>query len=75
MRGLSTSQQRSRLQATADEHQAVPLPETTSGFETSNGTAHSFGQWLQIGLALTLPLIVFGAIALFIFLYFSGPSR
>ena len=69
------SQQRSRLQATADEHEVVALPETTSGFETSNGMAHSFGQWLQIGLALTLPLIVFGAIALFIFFYLSGPIR
>ena len=69
------SQQRSRLQATADEHEAVPLPETTSGFETSSGMAHSFGQWLQIGLAFTLPLIVFGAIALFIFFYLNGPSR
>jgi phage-related tail protein len=69
------SQQRSRLQATADEHEVVALPETTSGFETSSGMAHSFGQWLQIGLALTLPLIIFGAIALFIFFYLSGPSR
>ena len=38
------SQQRSRLQATADEHDAVPLPEATSGFETSSEMAHSFGQ-------------------------------
>jgi hypothetical protein len=33
------------------------------------------GTALQIGLAFTLPLIVFGAIALFIFFYLSGPSR
>jgi chromosome segregation ATPase len=69
------SQQRSRLQATADENEAVALPETSSGFEQSGGTAHSFGQWLQIGFAFTLPLIVFGAIALFFFFYLSGPSR
>ena len=69
------SQQRSRLQATTDENEAVPLPETASGFETHGGMAHSFTQWLQIGLAFTLPLIVFGMIALFIFLWLSGPAR
>ena len=69
------SQQRSRLQATADEHENVPLPETSSGFESSSGMAHSFGHWLQIGLAFTLPLIVFGAIALLIFFYMNGASR
>ncbi len=69
------SQQRSRLQATADENEAGPLPEMSSGFESSNGPAHSFGQWLQIGLAFTLPLIAFGAIALLLFLYLNGASR
>src|SRR5213083_3583473 len=54
------SQQRSRLQATADEHENVPLPETGSGFESSSAPAHSFAQWLQIGFAVTLPLIIFG---------------
>ena len=69
------SQQRSRLQATAVENGAEPLPASSSGFESSSGPAHSFGQWLQIGLALTLPLIVFGAIALLLFLYLNGASR
>lgn len=70
------SQQRSRLQATADEHENLPLPETSSGYENSNGgMAHSFGQWLQIGLAFTLPLIVFGLIALVLFFYMNGVSR
>ncbi|MBA3543379.1 MAG: hypothetical protein H0T83_02920 [Chthoniobacterales bacterium] len=69
------SQQRSRLQATADEHESMPLPETSSGFESSSGMAHSFGQWLQIGLAFTLPLIVFGMIALLLFLWLNGPAR
>ena len=69
------SQQRSRLQATADENEAGPLPETSSGFETNGGPAHSFGQWLQIGLALSLPLIIFGAIALLLFFYFNGATR
>ncbi len=69
------SQQRSRLQANADEHESVPLPETSSGFETNNGPNQSFGQWLQIGLAFTLPLIIFGMIALLIFFYMNGASR
>lgn len=69
------SQQRSRLQATADENQSVPLPETSSGYETSSGANQSFGQWLQIGLAFTLPLIIFGAIALLLFFYLNGASR
>jgi chromosome segregation ATPase len=69
------SQQRSRLQATADDNDAVPLPEAGSGLESNSGMAHSFSQWLQIGLAFTLPLIVFGAIALVLFLYFNGATR
>jgi uncharacterized membrane protein len=36
---------------------------------------HTFGQWLKIGLAFTLPLIIFGLIALFIFYWMSGPTR
>ncbi len=69
------SQQRSRLQATADENEPGPLPDVNSGFETNGGTAHSFGQWLQIGLAFTLPLIISGLIALFIILWLNGPAR
>ncbi|MEO8440203.1 MAG: hypothetical protein ABI540_08280 [Spartobacteria bacterium] len=69
------SQQRSRLQATADEHESGPLPDTNSGFENNGGMAHSFGQWLQIGLAFTLPLIIFAAIALLIFFYMNGATR
>ena len=68
------SQGRSRLQAAADEHENVSLPETGSRFESS-GPAHTFAQWLQIGLAFTLPLIVFGMIALLIFFYLNGASR
>lgn len=67
------SQQRSRLQATEEEH-AVPLPETSSPYEPTS-SEHSFAQWLQIGLAFTLPLIIFGFIALFIFLWMTGHPR
>jgi len=68
------NQQRSRLQATADESEAAPLPETAAGFE-NHGMAHSFGQWVQIGFAFTLPLIIFGLIALFIFFWLNAPAR
>jgi cell division protein FtsB len=69
------SQQRSRLLATADENEAVALPESTSAFESNGGMAHSFGQWLQIGLAFTLPLMIFGLIALFLFFWLFSPVR
>jgi cell division protein FtsB len=69
------SQQRSRLQATTGENEAVPLPETSSGFDTGDSMTHSFGHWLQIGLAFTLPLIIFGLIALFVFFWMSGSAR
>ncbi len=32
-------------------------------------------QWMQIGLALTLPLIVFGFIALMIFLWLAARTQ
>jgi cell division protein FtsB len=69
------SQQRSRLQATADGHEQVSLPEPNSGFENNGAMAHSFAQWLQIGLAFTLPLIIFAAVALLIFFYLNGAGR
>ncbi len=69
------SQQRSRLQANSTEvHHEVPLPETTSGYEVAS-PANSFSQWLQIGLAFTLPLIAFGIIALVIFLSMARGTR
>jgi hypothetical protein len=68
------NQQRSRLQATAEESEGAPLAETSAGFE-SNGITHSFGQWLQIGFAFTLPLILFGLVALLIFLWLNSPAR
>jgi cell division protein FtsB len=70
------NQQRSRLQAATDEHEAVPLPEATSaGYENNGALAYSFAQWLQIGFAFTLPLVVLGLIALFVFFWMSGPAR
>jgi hypothetical protein len=69
------SQQRSRLQAAADESENVSLPEAAPAPESNGAMAHSFGQWVQIGFAFTLPLIVLAIIALVIFLWMSGPAR
>jgi cell division protein FtsB len=69
------SQQRSRLQATStDEHAEVRLPEANSRF-ASGGMTHTFAQWLQIGFAFTLPLIILGLIALALVFWMNGPVR
>ena len=65
------SQQRSRLTATAgDEMGEVALPEAAP--DVGVGGANGFMQWMQIGFAFTLPLIVFGLIALIIFLWVAA---
>ena len=66
------SEQRSRLQA-ADESAGgeTSLPEVGAGpYELSGG--RSFSQWLQIGIALTLPLIIFGLVALALFFWMAN---
>jgi len=66
------SEQRSRLQA-ADESAGgeTSLPEVGAGpYELSGG--RSFSQWLQIGIALTLPLIIFGLVALALFFWMAS---
>lgn len=70
------SQQRSRLQAAnmgGDAEGDVALPEAAPGAETFGG-ANSFAHWVQIGFALSLPLIVFGFIALTIFLWMASTN-
>ncbi len=65
------SQQRSRLTASSDDGGEVALPE--AGAEVGGfGSANGFVQWMQIGFALTLPLIVFGFIALLVFLWLAS---
>ena len=65
------SDQRSRLQAAEAATGEATLPDaTTDAYQIGNG--RSFFQWLQIGLALTLPLIIFGAIALFLFFWMAS---
>jgi hypothetical protein len=68
------AQQRSRLSATAgDEVADVALPEATS--DVSIGGANGFMQWMQIGFAVTLPLIIFGCIALVVFLWLAARGQ
>ena len=68
------SQQRSRLSATDDSAEGV-LPEAAPDVPLGGGSANSFVQWMQIGFALTLPLIIFGFIALFIFLWLAARGQ
>jgi DNA repair exonuclease SbcCD ATPase subunit len=67
------SQQRSRLQATGDAEGGEALPEIESDF--SGGGGRSFLQWVKIGIALSLPLIVFGFTALFLFFWMASTGR
>jgi chromosome segregation ATPase len=62
------SQQRSRLQAiAAQDEEEVALPEAAP--EVSGRGERPFAQWMMIGLAFSLPLIVFGMIALLVLLF------
>jgi response regulator RpfG family c-di-GMP phosphodiesterase len=61
------SQQRSRLQAIATQDaEDVSLPEAAPEVMRGGGE-RSFGQWVLIGFALSLPLIAIGLISLLIF--------
>jgi len=66
-------QQRSRLQATDDAEVGAALPEIDSDF--SGGGGRSLFQWVKIGFAFSLPLIVFGFIALFLFFWMASTGR
>jgi DNA repair exonuclease SbcCD ATPase subunit len=68
------SQHRSRLQASGENAGNVSLPEVAPDMAELNG-GRSLMQWVQIGFALTLPLIVFGFIALFLFFWMAATSR
>ncbi len=62
------SQQRSRLEAGSGESTEMELPDVTSG-SMGLGGGRSFLQWMQIGFAVTLPLIIFGIAALLVFFW------
>jgi hypothetical protein len=64
------SQQRSRLQALANgDTEEVSLPEAAPQVHLTG--ARSFGQWMLIGFAVTLPLIAFAVVALLISLWIT----
>ena len=68
------TQQRSRLQATNAAEGAVEtaLAEIEPVF---SGSGRSILEWIKIGFAFSLPLIVFGFIALFLFFWMASTSR
>jgi hypothetical protein len=64
------SQQRSRLQAlTNGDTEEVTLPEAAPHLRVTG--ERSFGQWMLIGLAVTLPLIAFALIALVVSIWMT----
>jgi chromosome segregation ATPase len=64
------NEHRSRLQAGGGNGDQA-LPDTAPGvYENTNG--RSFSEWLQIGLALTLPLILFGVICIALFVWMNN---
>jgi multidrug efflux pump subunit AcrA (membrane-fusion protein) len=65
------AEQRSRLQATDQNAGEASLPDAVGDSYGVNG-GRSFSQWLQIGIALTLPLIIFGVIALAVFFWMAS---
>jgi DNA repair exonuclease SbcCD ATPase subunit len=69
------SQQRSRLQASGASEADEALPEAAPGLSQLGGGGRSLWQWVQIGFGLTLPLIIFGFIALFIFFWMAATTR
>jgi DNA repair exonuclease SbcCD ATPase subunit len=68
------SQQRSRLQAGGENAGGASLPEVAPDISELNG-GRSLLQWMQIGLALSLPLIIFGFIALFLFFWMASATN
>src|ERR1700730_15530989 len=64
------SQQRSRLQAAGGGgDEALPEAAPDAADLLNEGT--DFGRWIKIGLAFSLPFIVFGFIALFLFVWMA----
>ena len=69
------SQQRSRLEAgNSDGSTNLDLPDPSSGLAGLGG-GKTFAQWMQIGFALTLPLIIFGMVALLVFFWMAAKGQ
>src|SRR6266550_2140506 len=66
------SQRRSRLQAADDTSNDVALPEVAPEAADLLAGGRSFGQWAKIGLAFTLPLMIFGLIAFLLIFWFTS---
>jgi chromosome segregation ATPase len=64
-------EQRSRLQAADAPGGEASLPDAAPNAYES-GSGRSFFQWLEIGVALSLPLIIFGAVALALFFWMAS---
>ncbi|HEV2047110.1 MAG TPA: hypothetical protein VGQ95_10990 [Chthoniobacterales bacterium] len=64
------SQQRSRLQAAGGGGDEA-LPEAAPDVADLLNKGTDFGRWIKIGLAFSLPFIVFGFIALFLFFWMA----
>ena len=68
------SQQRSRLQASGSSDAEETLPEAVPALSLG-GSGRSLWQWVQIGFGLSLPLIIFGVIALVLFFWMAAATR
>ncbi len=68
------SQQRSRLDAGGDATD-LDLPDAASGSGSGLAGGKNFVQWMQIGLAVTLPLIIFGIVGLMLFFWMAAKTQ
>jgi chromosome segregation ATPase len=66
------SQQRSRLQAVDENSSDVPLPEAAPDTADLLGGGRSFGHWVKIGFAFSLPLMIFGFIAFLLIFWLTS---
>ncbi|MGI9113737.1 MAG: hypothetical protein ACR2FX_01660 [Chthoniobacterales bacterium] len=68
------SQQRSRIDAGGDATD-LDLPDAASGSGAGLAGGKNFVQWMQIGLAVTLPLIIFGIVGLMLFFWMAAKTQ
>ncbi|HST30012.1 MAG TPA: hypothetical protein VLK27_04165 [Chthoniobacterales bacterium] len=65
-------QQRSRLQATSEASDDEPLAAVEPVFSSGG---RSLLEWMKIGFAFSIPFIVFGSIALWVFFWVAAHTR
>ncbi len=69
------SQQKSRLQAAEASSGEVPLPDVAPDVhDLINESGSGFAHWVKMGFAFSLPLIVFGFIALLMFFWMASKA-